>query len=72
MVHGRGGSIGGRSPLKPTKVTLFTVILYNSENSILDIRPFCRRLFCHRSVVKNTSKTSLPNFTENAPPNLIG
>jgi len=26
---------GGRSPsLKPTKVTLFTIILYNSENNI--------------------------------------
>jgi len=38
----RGGSKGGDWPLKPTKVTLFTMILYNSENSIRDIRPFCR------------------------------
>jgi len=47
---------GGRSlPLKPTKVTFFTMILCNSENSVRDIRPFCRQLFCHRSVVKYTS-----------------
>ena len=26
--------------LKPTKVTLFTIILYNSENDIRDVRPF--------------------------------
>jgi len=38
-----------------TKVTLFTMILCNSENSIRDIRPFCRPLFFHSSGVKNTS-----------------
>jgi len=27
------------------------MILYNSENNIRDIRPFCRPLFCHSSVV---------------------
>jgi len=37
------------------KLTLFTVIVYNTENSICDIRPFCRPLFCHSSVAKNTS-----------------
>ena len=31
--------------LKPTQVTLFTMILKNSENSICDIRPFCRPFF---------------------------
>jgi len=31
------------------------MILYNSENSIRDIGPFCRPLFCHSSVVKHTS-----------------
>jgi len=32
-----GGSSGGRSPsLKPEKVTLFTMILYNSESNIRD------------------------------------
>jgi len=32
----------GRSPtLKPTKVTLSIMILYNSENSIRDMRSFC-------------------------------
>jgi len=41
------GDWSNRSPLKPTKVSLFTILLYNSENSIRDIRPFCRPLFCH-------------------------
>ena len=37
---------GGRSPhLKPTKVTLFTITLYDSENSIRDIRPFSIHCF---------------------------
>jgi len=53
-VSGRGGSSGGalgQSPLlKPTKVTLFTIILYNSENNIRDTRPFCRPMFYHCSV----------------------
>jgi len=42
-----GGRLGRSPPLKPTKVTLFTMILYSSENSIRDKRPFCRPLFCH-------------------------
>jgi len=42
---------GDRPPLKPSKVTLFTVILHNLENSIRDKRPFCRLLFCY-SIVK--------------------
>jgi len=50
---GAVGNWGDRS-LKPTKVTLFTIILYNSENNICDARPFCRPLFCHRSAVKYT------------------
>jgi len=41
-------------PLKPTKVTLFTMILYNLENSIRSIKPFCRPLFFHSRVVKYT------------------
>jgi len=28
------------------------MILYNSENSIRDIRQFCRPMFCHNNVVK--------------------
>jgi len=40
---------------KPTEVTLLTMILYKSENSIRDIKPFCRPLFCHSHVVKYTS-----------------
>ena len=39
-------------PLKPAKVTLFTIILYNPENNIRDIRPFCCPLFRHSSLVK--------------------
>jgi len=34
---------------------LFTMILYNSENSIRDIRPFCHPLFSHSNFVKYTS-----------------
>jgi len=34
--------------------TLFTMILYNSENSICGIRPFSHPLFCHSSVVNHT------------------
>jgi len=45
----------GDRPLKPTKVTLFTMILYNSESSIRNIRPFYRPLFLHSSVEKYTS-----------------
>ena len=65
-----GGAIAN---LKPTKVTLLTMILYNSDNSIRDIGPFCRPLFCHSSVVKYASfflqywtcnKTWRPNITE--------
>jgi len=51
----REGRLGRSLSLKPTKVTLFTMILYNSENSIRDIRLFCRPLFCHSSFVKFTS-----------------
>jgi len=28
------------------------MILYNSENSIRDVRPFCSPLFCHSRAVK--------------------
>jgi len=77
---GRGGSRGGSHLLKPTKATLFTMILYNSENRIR-VRPFCRPLFCQSSAVKYASSllqqwtrndTSLPNITEIAAPNLAG
>jgi len=50
------GAIGAiASLLKPTKVTFFTMIFYNSENSIRDMKHFCRPLFCHSSVLKYTS-----------------
>jgi len=42
----------GSPPLKPTKVTLFTMVLHNSEYSIGDIGPCCPQLVCHRNVVK--------------------
>ena len=47
----------GWSPsfLNLAKVTFFTMILYNSENSIRNIRSLCRPLFCHSSVVKYTA-----------------
>jgi len=62
--------------LQPTKVTLFTMIFYDAENSIRDVRPFCRSLFCHSSVVTYTSsllqqrtrnETWLPNIAEIVP-----
>ena len=49
----RGGSRGviGRSPPKNYELTLFTMIVYISENSIRITRPFCHLLFCHSSVL---------------------
>ena len=51
-----GGAI---APLKPTKVTLFAMIVYNSEKTIRDIWPFCPPLFCHSSAVKYTTEPVL-------------
>ena len=45
---------GAIAPLKLTKLTFFTMILYNSESTIGDIRPIWVPLFCHSSVVKYT------------------
>ena len=76
----RGGFTGTIAHLKPAKVTLFTMILYNSENGIRDIRPFCRPFFCHSSVVKYISfllqqrsrqETRLANNAEIGPLNLL-
>jgi len=57
--RGKGGSSGGHDwgdrPLKPTKVTSCTLIFYNLENGIRDMRPLCSPLFCHSSVVKYIS-----------------
>jgi len=47
--------LAGADTWNPKKVTLFTMILYNLENSTRDLRPFCRLLFCHRTVVKYAS-----------------
>ena len=51
----REGRLGPSPPLKPKKVAFITNILYNSENTIRDIRPFRHPLFCHSSAVKYTS-----------------
>ena len=45
------GRLGQSPPLKPTTVSFFNIISYNSENNIRDIRPIFRPLFCHRRVV---------------------
>jgi len=50
-----GGAIEGIALPKTYESTLFTLIEYNSENSIRNTRLFCHPLFCHRSVVKYTS-----------------
>jgi len=50
-----GGAIEAIAPPKTYEVTLFTMIVYNTENSIRNTRLFCHPLFCHRSVVKYTS-----------------
>ena len=55
--------------------------MYNFENSIRDIRPFCILLFCRNSVVRYTlsllqqwtrNEIWLPNITEIAHPNITG
>jgi len=43
------------APPKTYELTLFTMILYDSENRIRNTRPFCHPLFCDRSSVKYTS-----------------
>jgi len=48
------------------------MIFYYSENSIRDIRPFCRPQFCYRSIVKDTSSLlQLRSFYETWLPNII-
>ena len=44
---------GWLTPLKPTKVTFITMIYKIWKEAFM--RPFCRPLFCHNSVVKHTS-----------------
>jgi len=73
----------GNRPQKPTKVTLFTIILYNSENNIRDIRPSCRLFFVttvlwrilhlsYSSEAVMTHETWLLNITEIDPRKLTG
>jgi len=55
-MQGRIQGGGGRSTLlKTTKVTLFTVILYNFEKRIRNLRQFSHPLFWHSNVVKYSS-----------------
>jgi len=56
---GSRGEIGAITPLKPTKITLLTIILYHSENSIRDIRPFCRRPFAVHCFVTAVLRSTL-------------
>ena len=51
LIQGRiqGGQLGRSPPQKPKKVTVFTMILYNLENRIRDIRPFA--VFCFVTAV---------------------
>jgi len=49
-----GVTVEAIAPIKPAKATLFTMILYNSQNSIRDVRSFGLPLFCQSSVVKNS------------------
>jgi len=39
-----GEAFGAIAPLKPKKVISLTMILYNWENNIRHIQPFCRAL----------------------------
>jgi len=50
-----GGRLGRSASLKPTKATLFIIILYDLRNKIRNIRLFCRPLFWHSSAVRLTS-----------------
>jgi len=50
-----GGAIEGIALPKTYELTLFTMIVCNSENSIRNAGLFCHPVFCHRSVVKYTS-----------------
>jgi len=49
------GAVEAIAPPKTYELTLFAMIVYNSENSIRNTRPFFHPLFCHRSVGKYTS-----------------
>jgi len=49
------GAIEAIAPLITYELTLFTTIVYNSENIIRNTRLFCHPLVCHRNVVKYTS-----------------
>jgi len=52
-LHMHQGRIqGGDHPPITYESNFFPIILYTSENSICDIRLFCRPMFYHSSVVK--------------------
>jgi len=72
------GGAGAIVPLKLTKVTLFTIILYNSENGISDIRSIvlsqqcCEVYFISRIVVNPQRDQTTQILLKSAPPNLTG
>jgi len=72
----QGERLGRLAPLKSYESKFIHHDFCNSENSIRNIRPFCRPLFCYSSVVKYNSSLLqkwsrhefwLPNITEIAP-----
>jgi len=54
-----GGAIEGIAIPKIYELTVFTMIVYNSENSIRNTRLFFHPSFCHRSAVKLACTSSL-------------
>ena len=75
---GQGRIQGAITPLKPTRVNIFAMILYNWQNSIRDLRPFCcpfvlsqqccKVLFISHGVILTRNETWLPNISEITPP----
>jgi len=51
-------------PLKPAKVTLYTILSYNLGNNICDIKPFGGLLFCHSSEIYFISPTVAKPFRD--------
>jgi len=63
-------------PLRLTKVTLFTMIFYNSENSIRDVRPFVvhccvtavlRRILHHSYSSESVMRLAYPILLKSPP-----
>ena len=74
-----GGRLGRAPTLKPTKVTLFTIISYNSENSIRDIKScialsqqFCEVYFISLTATKLLWDLTTKYYWKRTPPKLTG